>query len=233
MEQFEKAEPILYNLLNSTPSAEIYISLGEVMRNYKRYKDAAIYYKKALEIFPQALDDQRWAILLAIGSVYDSMDNFDKAEEYIRQAISINDNPMVKNYLGYSLLKNGKNPEEALQLIVDAYNQASDDGSIIDSLGWALYQLGLYEQAISYLEKASDASPSEAVIYDHLGDAYWDNDRKYEAVYQWNHAIKLKDSSNEIDRKSVLEKIKKGKSAHIPLTIDKEKLDKILSSIEK
>lgn len=233
MEQYEKAEPILHNLLNDKPSAEIYISLGEIMRNYKRYKDASIYYKKALDIFPEALSEQRWAILLALGSVYESMGNFDKAEEYIRQALSISDNHMVKNYLGYSLLKNDKNTEEALQLIVDAYNQAPDDGSIIDSLGWALYQFGLYEKAIFYLEKASDASPSEAVIYDHLGDAYWDNGRKYEAVYQWNHAIKLKDSSNELDKESVLQKIHNGKSAHTPLTIDKEKLEKIISSIEK
>ena len=233
LEQYEKAEPILQKLLATAPSAETYLSLGEVMRNYKRYKDASIYYQKALDIFPEEISDQRWAVLLALGSVYENMDNFNKAEEYIRQALAISDNYMVKNYLGYSLLKNGKNIAEALQHIVDAYNQAPDDGSIMDSLGWALYRLGNYEKAIFYLEKASDASPSEAVIYDHLGDAYWDIGRKYEAVYQWNHAIKLKDSSNELDRESVLQKIKHGKEKQVPLTLNKEKLEKILSSIEK
>ena len=166
-------------------------------------------------------------------SAHESIGNFNKAEECLRQALLISDNPMVKNYLGYSLLKNGKNTEEAFQLIVDAYNLAPDDGSIIDSLGWALYQFGMYEKAISYLEQASDASPSEAVIYDHLGDAYWDIGRKYEAVYQWNHAIKLKDSSGELDREKVLKKINNGKLKHTPLTLDKDKLEKIITSIKE
>ena len=233
MEQFEKAEPILRNLLNYQPGAEVYLSLGEIMRNYKRYKDASIYYQKALDLFPEPINEQRWAILLALGSVYESMGDFDKAEKILRQALSINNNFMVKNYLGYSLLKNRKNIEEAFQLIVDAYTQAPDEGSIIDSLGWALYQIGLYEKAIFYLEKASDASPSEAVIYDHLGDAYWDMGRKYEAVYQWNHAIKLKDSSNELNKETVLQKIKNGKEKHVPIKIDQKKFEKIFSSIKE
>ena len=60
---------------------------------------------------------------------------------------------LVLNYLGYSWLKQGRNTEQAFGMIVDAYNQAPNDGHISDSLGWAFYQLGMYDQAIAYLEK--------------------------------------------------------------------------------
>lgn len=233
MEQYEKAEPILRNLLSIQEGSEIYIGLGEIMREYRRYKDAAIYYQKALDLYPQEIEDKKWGILLAMGAVYEGMNNPEKAEEYLRQALELSDDHLIKNYLGYILLKNGKNPEEAFQLIIDAYNQEPDDGSIIDSLGWALYQFGRYEDAISYLEQASDASPSEAVIYDHLGDAYWDTGRKYEAVYQWNHAMKLKDSTQELDKEKVLQKINNGKEKHVPLELDEEKFEKIFSSVKE
>ena len=41
-------------------------------------------------------------------------------------------------------------------MIVDAYNLAPNDGHILDSLGWAYYRLGKYEQAIEYMEKAAE-----------------------------------------------------------------------------
>ena len=31
--------------------------------------------------------------------------------------------------------------------------------------------------------------PSDPVINDHLGDAYWQIGRKLEAVFQWKHAL--------------------------------------------
>ena len=232
LEEYDKAEPILLNLLKIKPSAEIYLSLGEVMRMNKRYRDASIYYKKALDILPVELYDQRWGILLALGAIYEEMGFQEKSEHYLRQALDANDDYSIKNYLGYSMLKHGKNVEEAFELIVEAYNQASEEGSIIDSLGWALYQLGFYEEATSYLEKASNASPSEAVIYDHLGDAYWDTGRKGEAVFQWTHAIGLKDSSNELNKEKVLKKINNGKKTHTPYTYNKEKIKEIMAKIK-
>ena len=233
MEEYDKAEPMLLELLKKHPSADIYLNLGEIMRINKRYRDATIYYEKALKSLPYELYDQRWGILLALGAIYEETGPYEKAENYLRQALILNDDHVIKNYLGYSMLKNGKNIEEAFELIVEAYNQASDDGSIIDSLGWALYQLGFYEKAIPYLEKATNASPSEAVIYDHLGDAYWETGRKNEAIYQWTHAMGLKDSSNELNKDKVLKKINKGKKTHKPFSFDQEKIEDIMAQIDQ
>jgi tetratricopeptide (TPR) repeat protein len=65
---------------------------------------------------------------------------------------------------------------------------------IIDSLGWAHYRLGHYDEAVKELEKAIELKPGDPVINDHLGDAYWKVGRHLEARFQWQHA---KDSNPE------------------------------------
>jgi Flp pilus assembly protein TadD len=62
----------------------------------------------------------------------------------------------------------------------------------VDSLGWAYYRLGRFEDAVKELERAIELRPEDPVINDHLGDAYWKVDRRLEANFQWRHALDLK-----------------------------------------
>ena len=133
--------------------------------------------------------------------------------------------------MGYSLLKHGKNTDEAFGMIVDAYNQLPNDGHITDSLGWAFYRLGKYDQAIEYLEKAAELVPSNALICDHLGDAYWFGGRKNEAIFQWNHALILEDETNEIDKDAVREKLASKKVENKVLPYTKEVIEEKISEI--
>ena len=47
------------------------------------------------------------------------------------------------------------------------------DGYIVDSVGWAYYQLGRYDDAAKTLEAAVLLVPGDPTINDHLGDALW------------------------------------------------------------
>ena len=185
-------------------------------------------YQKAIDMYPQKHKEQSWLIYLAQAAAYDALQDNENTERTLRTVMELYPNYLVKNHLGYTLIREGKNIDEAFELIIDAYNEAPNDGSIVDSLGWALYKIGYYEQAVKYLEQASDLSPSEAVIYDHLGDAYWEVGRKNEAVFQWNHALKTKDESGEIDKALIKQKIQKGKKKHQPIIFDKEKIDSMI-----
>ena len=102
----------------------------------------------------------------------------------------------VLNYLAYSWVDMGQNIDEAFRMLKRAVDLTPRDGMIIDSLGWAYYRLGRYEDATRELEKAIELKPGDPVINDHLGDAYWQVGRKLEAKFQWRHA---KDSSPEPD----------------------------------
>ena len=65
------------------------------------------------------------------------------------------------------------------------------DGYIVDSVGWAYYQLGRYDDAAKTLEAAVLLVPGDPTINDHLGDALWRSGRRIEARFQWNHALDL------------------------------------------
>ena len=72
-----------------------------------------------------------------------------------------------------------------------------ESGAIVDSLGWAHYKLGEYQEAKVNLEKAVVLSPSSATIIDHLGDVYWKLGRKREARFQWQRALEFEPTDKE------------------------------------
>lgn len=77
-------------------------------------------------------------------------------------------------------------------MIERAVQLRPNDGYIIDSLGWAHYRLGDYEQATRWLEHAIELKPQDPTINDHLGDVYWRTGRRAEARAQWERALLFK-----------------------------------------
>jgi len=66
-----------------------------------------------------------------------------------------------------------------------------DSGAIIDSLGWAYFKLGDYQNAVAQLERAVSLEAADPDINDHLGDAYYRVGRVVEARYQWQRVLTL------------------------------------------
>ncbi|MEL6212215.1 MAG: tetratricopeptide repeat protein, partial [Pseudomonadota bacterium] len=81
--------------------------------------------------------------------------------------------------------------EEAFDLIEKAVELQPGSGAITDSLGWAYYQRGNYQEAVKHLELAASLEPSDPTITDHLGDVYWRLGRKIEAKYEWRRVLEL------------------------------------------
>ena len=94
-----------------------------------------------------------------------------------------------------------------MALITRAAEARPDQGYIIDSLGWAHFQLGQYDKAIEHLERAAELSPTDPEILDHLGDAYWRGGRQGEARFEWLAALDLKpEPAREITLREKLDK---------------------------
>ena len=234
MGQIKDAESIFRKLYASyPPNTDILTNLGEVSRINGQYLEAAKFYQKAVDCYPETSVAEVWPLYFAIGVSYSAANNNELAEKYLRKVLQLKPNRLTQNHLGYILLIQNKNIEEAFELIVSAYNPRNDDGTVTDSLGWAFFKIGDYEQAVKYLEKASDQAPSEAVIYDHLGDAYWMNGRQREAVFQWNHALGLKDDTGEFDRNATLNKLENGIKTPIIPAFDKEKINQQIDRLRK
>jgi Flp pilus assembly protein TadD len=95
-----------------------------------------------------------------------------------------------------------------MAMIRKAVEQRPDDGYIVDSLGWAYYRLGKFDDAVKHLERAIEIRPEDPTINDHLGDAYWRVGRKLEATFQWAHARDLKPEPDELAK--IEKKLKEG-----------------------
>ena len=232
--RYTEAEKIFRRLYTAyPPNPDILTNLGEVARINGHYLEAAGYYQQAIDCYKDGNTADVWPLYFAIGLSYSAAGDNDKAEEYLRKVLKIRPNRFTQNHLGYILLLQNKKLDEAFELIVSAYNPATDDGTVTDSVGWAFYKTGNYEKAVEYLEKASNLAPSEAVIYDHLGDAYWQVGRKREARFQWNHALNLKDDSGEFDRVQTEEKIKNGLPKPEVSAFDQIKIDSLTARLKK
>ncbi len=94
---------------------------------------------------------------------------------------------MTCNNLAYHLLETGADLGEVDRLLMIAYSQRPETSAILDSLGWLRYKQGRLRDekdgsgnvtdpgAVSLLLRATEARDAQdnAVIVDHLGDAYW------------------------------------------------------------
>lgn len=165
--------------------------LGDLQRGAKKYAEAADTYTKALAA-SGGESPADWRFYYVRGIAFERDKQWPKAEEDFKKALSLNpEQPQVLNYLGYSWVDQGINLLPALEMIQKAVAASPNDGYIIDSLGWAYYRLGRYDDAVVQLEQAVQLRSTDPEINDHLGDAYWRAGRQLEARFQWNIAASV------------------------------------------
>lgn len=103
------------------------------------------------------------------------------------------------NDLGYLWCDQGVHLNRALEMIRRAVDAEPDNIAYRDSLGWALFRTGRYQQAVSELEKAVTADP-DGVILDHLGDAYEKAGKSDKAVATWKKAVERLDQAGDKEK---------------------------------
>lgn len=186
----------------------ISMGLAGIYMQDKAYDKAAAVMNRAIERIAH-LQKEDWLMLYQRGMAEERLKEWNKAEPDLRKALELFPNqPQVLNYLGYSLIDRHEKLDEAVNMVKKAVELRPQDGYIVDSLGWAYYQLGQYDKAVEILENAVKIRPEDPTINDHLGDAYWQVGRKLEATFQWNHAIAGKPEPEELTK--IQAKLKSG-----------------------
>jgi len=209
LDKSDEAQKRLEDLLKAEPNdLEATLALGNLLRGHKKFAECAEAYTKAIDLIGKP-EKASWPIFYYRGMCYERSKQWAKAEADLKKALELfPDQPLVLNYLGYSWIDQGVNLDEGMAMIKKAVAQRPDDGYIVDSLGWAYYRLGNYEEATRELERAIGLKPEDPTINDHLGDSYWRVGRKLEATFQWNHARDLKPDPEELPK--ILEKLRSG-----------------------
>ncbi|MCP3054415.1 tetratricopeptide repeat protein [Aurantimonas marianensis] len=164
-------------------------ALADVLAADKDYAEAAKTLNKAIALSEPG-QTANWNLYYQRGIAFERTKQWDKAEADFKTALELSPNqPQVLNYLGYSWVDMNENLKEGLDMIRKAVELRPNDGYIIDSLGWAYFRLGRFEEAVEQLERAVLITPMDPTINDHLGDAYWRVGRTREARFQWERAL--------------------------------------------
>ncbi len=175
---------------------------ADLLRQKQRYADAVAVYDAVLPRIA-ATSSRRGVALFHRGMAYQQAHQWPKAEADLQAALMLRpDDPGLLNYLAFSWADQGINLDRARTMLERAVQLSPDDGAIVDSLGWVMFQAGDYADAVKQLEHAVELDQDDATINDHLGDAYWRAGRQIEARSQWERALR------ETEDKALLEQIR-------------------------
>ncbi|MCP5410901.1 MAG: tetratricopeptide repeat protein [Alphaproteobacteria bacterium] len=187
---------------------ESWTALGDTYRSSENYPKAIEAYDRAVSLIKKP-ERRDWTLFYARAMAKERTGRLDESEADIETGLRLSPNqPELLNYLGYSWVDRGRRIPEALTMLEKARTLRPYDGYIVDSVGWAYYKLGRYQDAARTLEAAVLLVPGDPTINDHFGDALWRAGRKIEARFQWNHAITF--SEDEADKAVIARKLKSG-----------------------
>ena len=133
---------------------------------------------------------RRVDMLIMESQAYDQLDRHAESLAVLREAQALEPvNPLVQNNLGYLLLEQDRDLEEAALLIEASAKATPDNGNVVDSLGWAQFKLGRIAEAEATLRRAVELSPFSPEVRKHLGEVLVKQGKLAEAAEQWDRAM--------------------------------------------
>ena len=183
------------------PNEKILFDIANFYRNAKEYEQAIKYYTIILGIIGDDLEIKS-DLLYRRGASNERIGNYEEADKDMLLSLEIDpDDAYVLNYLAYSWLERDHKIKEAIEMLEKAYSLKANDPYIIDSIGWAYYLTDDYVKAETYLKRAVELMPDDAIVNDHYGDILWKLGRKIQARYFWKSVFKMEDVDDELLQK--------------------------------
>jgi putative PEP-CTERM system TPR-repeat lipoprotein len=120
----------------------------------------------------ETLDPQNPQVWIYRGLLETNQKNYPRAIEAYRKAVELDPkNVLALNNLAYLLATHINQTDEALKFVQQAKEMAPGLPDIDDTMGWVLYNKGVYQSALGYLESALKKHDDPAVRY-HLALTY-------------------------------------------------------------
>jgi len=181
---------------------DAYVALAQTYTEAARGPKAVQLLRDAQMKFPDVT-----TIPFELGAVFDKQKNFVEAEAAFRQVLAREpEHAGALNYLGYMLAERGERLDESVGYLKKAVAMEPENGSFLDSLGWAYYKAGKFDLAEENLKRAADQLRTNSVIQEHYGQLLFKVGRFEEAIAAWNRA--LEGDGGSIDRADIDRKIK-------------------------
>jgi tetratricopeptide (TPR) repeat protein len=172
----------------------------------KRYDAALKSYEALLAKFddkhdsPESRESLREARSI-ISNIHVLRGELPQAEEVLEQVLDeFPEYSGALNDLGYLWADGNKHLAKAVRMIEKAVADEPDNQAFRDSLGWAYFRVGRFDDAVRELERAAQADEPDGVILDHLGDAYAKAGRLEKANDAWRRAAEAFDREREAEK---------------------------------
>jgi len=180
--QLAKAKAWFASLNAVTRDQKVQLKQAEAQLLRDAGDDAGAYdvLVKGLADNPDAPD-----LMYDLAMVAEKLGKVDETETNLKQLIALRPNDaQALNALGYTLVDRTSRTDEGLAFIERAHKLSPTDPFILDSLGWAFYRLGRFDDAERYLQQALDGRP-DAEIAAHLGEVLWKKGDHAKAIAVW------------------------------------------------
>ena len=184
---------------------EVALTLSELLAESGKNDKAVSLIKSVLERNPQNNEIVRLA-RSRLSVLYVNQGDFAKGEAELETLYERDpEDAGVNNDLGYLYAEQGKNLEKAEAMIRKAVLEEPDNSSYLDSLGWVLFKRGKAKEALEPLEKAAkklvETTASDATVYEHLGDVYFQLHDPAKAKAAWQDAVKAANKATPPDKR--------------------------------
>jgi len=215
LKKYDEAVAGLKQIAKDDPSnTDAWTALGDVYRTMDKNSEATAAYTQAINVTSNPTA-KSWPLFYSRAISEQQSGDWPAAEKDLKTALKLApDEPDVLNNLGYSWIELRQNIPQALAMLEKARTLRPFDGYIIDSVGWAYYRLGKYQDAARTLLNAVLLVPGDPTINEHLGDAYWRVGKKLDARFQWSHALAF--TTDDKTKPVLEEKLKSGLPAGEP-----------------
>jgi tetratricopeptide (TPR) repeat protein len=170
---YKKAENEIPDIdIRTSPFGELSFDYRQAVLSLTLGKDKAAnkYIEKYIK-FKKENSATEAEIKASLAQIYRDADKFDKAEDYFRQALSLEpENPERMENLAYFLIDKDININEGLELSNKSLGISPDNDRYLDTKGWGLYKQGKYEESLEVFNKCLALTPplSGYIHYVHI-----------------------------------------------------------------
>lgn len=195
--QVDRAMTVLSKAIEQRDDVpQFYSFYSSLLDDKKEYQKAVDLLAGAVERFPSNSQ-----LHFFLGSMQDRLGNTDETIAQMRKVLELEeDHVQALNYLAYTYAELNQNLDEAETLVRRALSLKPDDAYVLDTMGWILFKRGDNEGAIKFLELAYKKQNQEAIIAEHLGDAYYRHQLVDKALKMYNIAVSLESDNSKASK---------------------------------
>jgi tetratricopeptide (TPR) repeat protein len=187
-----RAEDLLKRAIDVEPTRlAAYGLLGSLYVEEKRLDEATRQFQALVDRNPTDVGAGTM-----LGALFEIQKRLPDAEQQYRKIVTANPRAAVAaNNLAWLLIDSDRNLDEGLQFAESAQQTLPDEPHITDTLGWAYYKKGRFDQAVRMLSRSVEAGATDPDTRYRLGLAYAGANDPRRAREQLNLALKLKPDS--------------------------------------